>query len=110
MSIVLYQRRWPHDAGDLPQRLSPAVADVGLGRGLRFSENLQPHGGEHLVVADRDRELVARLRPADEMDGAVVSKNLRVVSTLAGCRTRRRRGRNGRRYWRIAVGAHDNRA
>ena len=83
MTVVLYQRGWPHGAGDLPERLSAAVADVGLGRGLQFSENLQPHGGEHLVVADRDRALVARLRPADELDAVAVSKNLRAVSTLA---------------------------
>ena len=63
--------------------LSDAVRQLGLSDGTEFSENLQPYGGEHLVVADTDSGLVARIRPTNETAADTVSKNLDMVATVA---------------------------
>jgi len=69
-------------AEDLSEALSDAVECIGLHRSS-FSVNLQPQGGEHLVVAAMDSGLVARLRPAGEVDADSVSRNLRAISAAA---------------------------
>ena len=83
MNVAELQQRWPQGTGGLSETLSAAVEKLGLSSGAPFSENLQPEGGEHLVVADPDSRLVARLRPTDETDVDTVSKNLQAISTLA---------------------------
>ena len=83
MNVAALQRQWPMSASGLLKTLSAAVADTGLSSDIRFSDNLQPQGGEHLVVADRDKGLVARLRPADEASAGAASRNLRAISAAA---------------------------